>query len=84
MRDDGGIRDSETNDGMCRGGGEASDCALEVIGRNLETTLFSGVRRDEAKRDVVRGKFLMKTHCSSFGFLSRTVYYATSKPQSEG
>jgi hypothetical protein len=36
MRDDGGIRDSETNDGMCRGGGEASDCALEVIGGNLE------------------------------------------------
>jgi hypothetical protein len=42
MRDDGGIRDSETNDGMCRGGVVASDCALEVIGRNLETALLVG------------------------------------------
>lgn len=90
MRDDGGFRDSETNDGMCRG---ATDCALEVIGRECSDGTFSGVRRDEARHDGVRGNFLMKTDflhslqspfVQKFECCSRTIYCGTSKPQSKG
>jgi hypothetical protein len=53
MRDDDRIRDLETNDGMCRGGGVASDCALEVIGRNVHKALLAG--GEEGRSDFKRG-----------------------------